>query len=99
MHLSWSLPLGVAEQSVRTVKEGGGCGIVQSGFNAKTFWPAAAVHFCFSTNTAIVDGDSCYNRRHKAGRFKGHKVLFGAYVDFMPQNDTKVESMGAKNNP
>jgi hypothetical protein len=38
---------GVAERSVRTGKEGGGCGIVQSGFNAKTFWPEAAEHFCF----------------------------------------------------
>ena len=26
---------GVAERSVRTVKEGGGCGIVQSGYNPK----------------------------------------------------------------
>ena len=90
---------GVAERSVRTVREGGGCGIVQSGFNAKTYWPEAAEHFCFSTSIAIVDGDSCYNRRHEAGHFTGQKIPFGAYVDFMPQNDTKVESMGARNNP
>ncbi len=87
---------GVAERSVRTVKEGGGCGIVQSGHNAPTFGPEAAEQFCSSTNIAIVDGDSCYNRRHHAGRFKGQRIPFGAYVDFMPQNDTKIESMGGK---
>jgi hypothetical protein len=90
---------GVAENCVRRVKEGGGCGIVQSGLNAATFWPEAGQHFCFSANIAIVEGDSAYNQRHKAGRFKGQSFPFGALVDFMPQNDTRVESMGAKTIP
>jgi len=90
---------GVAERSVRTVKEGGGCGIVQSGFNAKTFWARSCRALMFSTNIATVYGDSCYDRRHKAGRFRGQRVLFGAYVDFMPQHDIKVVSMGAKQSP
>ncbi len=55
---------GVAERSVRTVREGGGCGIVQSSYNP-TWWPEAGEHFCFASNIAIVDGDSCYNRRQK----------------------------------
>ena len=87
---------GVAENCVRRVKEGGGCGIVQSGLNAATCWPEARQHFCSSANIAITDGDSAYNRRHKAGQFKGQSFPFGALVDFMPQNDTWVESMGAK---
>ena len=52
-----------------------------------------------STNIAIADGDSSYSRRHKSGRFKGESIPFGALVDFMPQIDTKVESMGAKTIP
>ena len=35
---------GVAENCVRRTKEGGGCGKVQSGFNAATFWPEAGQH-------------------------------------------------------
>ncbi len=44
---------GVAERSVRTDKEGGGCGIVQSGLNASTFWPEAAEHFCFRQTSQL----------------------------------------------
>ena len=87
---------GVAENCVRGTKEGGGCGIVQSGYNSSTFWPEAGERYCFSTNIAIVDGDSSYNRRHKAGRFRGESIPFGALLELMPQNDTRVESMGAK---
>ena len=53
---------GVAERSVRTVKEGGGGGNVQSGYNP-TWWPEAGEHFCFSKTIAIVDDDSSYDRR------------------------------------
>ena len=38
---------GVAENCVRRTKEGGGCGIVQSGYNSTTFWPEAGEHYCF----------------------------------------------------
>ena len=38
---------GVAERSVRTVKEGSSCGIVQSG-SSTNWWPDASEHFCFS---------------------------------------------------
>jgi hypothetical protein len=47
----------------------------------------------------MIDGDSCYNRRHKQGHFKGQQIPFGALVDFMPQPDTKVESIGSKTFP
>jgi hypothetical protein len=90
---------GVAENCVRRVKEGGGCAIVQSGFNPATFWPPASEHYCFSVNIALIDGDSCYNRRHKQGHFKGQQIPFGALCDFMPQPDTKVESIGPKTLP
>ena len=75
------------------------CGIVQSGFSAETFWPESGEHFCFSSNIVIVNGDSAYNRRHKQGRFKGMLIPFWSLVDFMPQPDTKVESMGPKTIP
>ena len=73
---------GVAENCVRRTKEGGGCGIVQSGLNAATFWPEAGQHSCCSANIAIIDGDSAYNRRRKAGHFKGQSFPFGALVAF-----------------
>ena len=67
---------GVAENSVRRTKEeGGGCGVVQSGFNPPTFWPLAGEHYCISANIAIADGDSAYNRRRKLGHFKGNVSL------------------------
>ena len=51
---------GVAENCVRRTKEGGGCGIVQSGFSPQSFWLEAAEHYCLSANIAIHDGDSSY---------------------------------------
>ncbi len=90
---------GVAENCVRKTKEGSGCGIVQSWVEPDSFWGSAGEHYCFSTNIAIIDGDSSYNRRHKIGHFKGQQIPFGALVDFMPQPDTKVASMGAKTIP
>ncbi len=90
---------GVAENCVRRCKEGGGCAIVQSGFNPKTCWPFAGEHFCFANNIAIVNGDSAWNKRHTKGRFKGMQFPFGALVDFMPQPDVRVESMGPKTLP
>ena len=90
---------GVAENCVRRTKEGGGCGIVQSGFNPRTFWPEAGEHYFFSTNIAIIDGDSSYNKRHTQGHLKGDCMPIGALVDFMPQPDTMVVSMGAKTIP
>ncbi len=50
--------------------------------------------FCLSKNTAIVDGDSSYNRRHGKGHFKGESYPFEALVDFMPQSDVELESVG-----
>ena len=64
-----------------------------------TSWPFAGEHFCFANNIAIVNGDSAWNKRHKKGRFRGMQFPFGALVDFMPQPDTRVESMGPKTLP
>ncbi len=61
--------------------------------------PGAGEHFCFSENIAIVNGDSCYNCRRQTGHFEGDSFPVGALVDFMPQNDMKLESMRAKTIP
>ena len=90
---------GVAENCVRRAKEGGGCAIVQSGLDPAAFWPPAVEHYCFASNIALMDGDSAYNKRHKKGHFLGLRIPFGALVDFMPQPDTRVESIGAKTIP
>ncbi len=49
-----------------------------------------------SKNMAIVDGDSGYNRRHGKEHLKGEIYPIGALVDFMLQNDVKLESIGNK---
>ena len=67
---------GVAEHCVRKTKEGIGFGIVQPGAEPDSCWGPAGEHFCFSTNIAIIEGDSYYNRRHKVGHFKGQQIPF-----------------------
>ncbi len=52
-------------------------------------------HFV-SRNIAMIEGDSCYHRRHEKGRFKGLQTPCGALVEFMPQNDMNIESIGSK---
>ncbi len=89
---------GAAERSVRTVKEGGGCGVVQSGYNAETFWPEMANASAFNIQPPFNRKHED-NRTHKSGHFKGLLIPFGALVDFMPQPDTKVVSMGSKTIP
>ena len=44
---------GVAENCVRRTKEGGGCAIVQSGLNPRTFWPEAGEHYCFPQTSLL----------------------------------------------
>ena len=76
---------GVAERSVRTVKEGSHCGVVQSGYSTK-WWPDAGGHFCFSKIIALVDGDSSYNRRH------GKRVPSRASAYFLGRSSTSCPS-------
>ncbi len=33
------------------------------------------------------------------GHFKGERIPFGAFVDFMPQPDTKLDAMGGRTMP
>ena len=89
---------GVAERSVRTVKEGSSCAIVQSGYST-TWWPDAREHFCFAKNATLVDGDSSYSKRHGRGRFKGERIPSGEFVDFMPQPPTNLDAMGGRSMP
>ena len=49
--------------------------------------------FCTYKNIAMTDDESCYNLRHGRGHFKGLQIPVGALVDFMPQNDVKIESL------
>ena len=53
---------GVVERGVRTVKDGGRCGVVQTGFSP-AWWPTASEHFCFSKVITEVDGDSPCNKK------------------------------------
>ena len=90
--LGWGFPTatpgqpqsnGLAERTVRKVKEGGRSNLVQSGLST-TWWPYACSHHCFARNVGDVDGDSAYNKRFGKGHCKALQVPFGAVVDFLP---------------
>jgi len=90
--LGWGFPTatpgqpktnGLAERTVRRVKEGGRANVIQGGFEP-TWWPYACAHHCFARNIKVVDGDSSYNKRHKAGHCKALQIPFGACVEFLP---------------
>ena len=74
---------GVAERNIRMILDGTRTALEQSGLGP-VWWPRATRHFCHSLNTTIKDGDSPWNRRHKAGQFAGKRIPFGALVDIRP---------------
>ena len=75
---------GVAENSIRRLKEGTRCTLVQSGLEP-CWWAEAAR--AFSTNKNVIDlhkGQTPYFRRH--GReYEGPKIPFGAAVRYLAQ--------------
>ena len=75
---------GVIERSVRVVKEGTACALVQSGLENK-WWPEAMDCFCFLRNTSVPleDGDTAYKKRF-AKDFEGRLIPFGAEVTYLP---------------
>ena len=58
-----SIANSIVERSIRTVREGTRTLLEQSGFPVQ-WWPYASRCFCHSMNTAVVDGDCVYNKRH-----------------------------------
>ena len=50
-------------------------------------WPYAAPHYCFTSNTAHLEGvQSAWAQTHMNGEFPGFRVPFGAKVLFKPSN-------------
>ncbi len=54
------------------------------------FWPLASGYFCHMLNIQLVDGDSCWNKRHGKGEVKGKRIPFECAIDFLP-NKTKTK--------
>ena len=75
-----------------TVTEGMHTLLEQSGFPVQ-WWPYASICFCHSMNTAVVDGDSAYNKSHGVA-FDGFSIPYGCLVYFRPPN--KVLKKAAK---
>ncbi len=74
---------GVAEAAVKSVIQGTRSILEKAGFKA-AWWPMAVRHWCFATNTAIVEGNSSWQLRHGKGHFSGLRLPFGCLVDFKP---------------
>ena len=74
---------GVAENSIRRMKEGTRCALVQSGL-APEWWAEAARAFAIYRNTTdLYQGQTPYERRH-GRKYDGPKIPFGSAVRFLP---------------
>ena len=75
---------GVAERSVRKVKEGTSCTLAQSGFEVQ-WWPEAMTCYCFLRGVTDVmkDGFTPYKSKFLKD-FKGDKIPFGAELEYRP---------------
>ena len=89
----------IAERSIRTATEGTRTLLEQSGFPV-IWWPYASRCFCHSMNTAMVDGDSAYNKCHGV-EFDGLSIPYGCLVDFRPPNEVfkKAAKFGTTSMP
>ena len=80
---------GVAERTVRSVKEGARTILLVAGLTPK-FWPLALRHWCFSRNTrkrrtgkpVALPFTNAFCLRNRNHAFSGQKVRFGAPIDF-----------------
>ena len=82
---------GLAERTVRRVKEGARCNLGLSGLTLY-WWIFAVRAFCFAHNTLMVEGTSPYFERHQV-HYKGEHVHHGALIDFMPQPETRRDGL------
>ena len=88
---------GKVERRIRTVEEGTRTVLADGGFDPK-WWPLAAKHFVFAKNIRrtvdanYVEHPSPWEKRHKAGRFKGKEVPFGAAINFLPPKPLRKKS-------
>jgi hypothetical protein len=74
---------GVAERAVRTAVEGARTLLLHAGL-PECWWPMAMRHFSVARNVEKVDGDSAWLRRFGGRPFNGHRIPFGALVEFKP---------------
>mgnify|MGYP003345448369 FL=1 len=76
--------VGLAVRAVRT-------NLLQAGLPC-CFWPYAAGHYAFTKNATLHEGDSAYNKRHRAGHIDRKKLIpFGALVQFKPSPVAKKQ--------
>ena len=74
---------GKIESIARVDIDGTRCNLENSGL-PPLFWPFGIVHFTFSKNVQVINGESAYNARLKNGHFNGILIPFGAYIEFRP---------------
>ena len=84
---------GIAERNVQHIEQLTRTSLEHSGMPKGT-WDYAMRHGCLAENFIVRNGESCYQKRHTKGHFKGALVPFGARVDFLaPKNLQKKLSM------
>ena len=82
---------GVAERAVRRVLEGSRAVLLQSNL-PHDWWSEAATCFCFLRNVSdAVDGKLTPYELRYGEKFKGHKIPFGAFVEYRPPGKKKDE--------
>lgn len=92
---------GIAENCVRQVKEGTSCLLLQSGLSRK-FWDDAMRCCCFSRAITDILACGCTSYQLRFGELTGHRVPFGALVEYMPMRDGKAlrdHPLGSKTRP
>ena len=80
---------GIVEVMVRKVTEGTSCALTQSGFSVKR-WNNAMKCYCFLRNVTDILPSGCTPYQTRFGEFKGHRVPFGAAIEFMLMMDGEV---------
>ncbi len=61
-----------------------------------SFWSIGCRYYCMARNTAVVDGESAWQKRH-GEHFRGKRIPFGAKVRYLPEGIPAEER--AKFNP
>ena len=81
---------GVAENSIRRLKEGTRCALVQSGL-APEWWAEAARSFSVFKNVVdLYNGQTPYFNRH-GKEYDGPKIPFGAAICYLPHGPKAEE--------
>ena len=79
---------GVAENSIRRLKEGTRCTLIQSGLSPQWWAEAARAFVNYRNVTDLFNGQTPYFRRH-GENYTGPLIPFGAAICYLPNGPNK----------